>query len=67
MNKEKKSTISRREFIGAAATAATLTVVPRYVLGGAGNTPPSQKLNIAGIGVGGQGYYDLQSAPDGRL
>jgi len=30
-------------------------IVPRHVLGGAGYTAPSEKLNIAGIGVGGQG------------
>jgi predicted dehydrogenase len=35
------------------------TIVPRHVLGGAGNTPPSEKLNIAGIGIGGQGADDL--------
>lgn len=55
----KKKRISRRDFIGAAATAAAFTIVPRHVLGGSGNTPPSEKLNIAGIGVGGQGAGDL--------
>jgi predicted dehydrogenase len=34
--------------------------VPRHVLGGAGQTPPSEKLNIAGVGVGGQGGWDLE-------
>jgi len=34
-------------------------IVPRYVLGGARHTAPSEKLNIAGIGVGGQGASDL--------
>ncbi len=55
----KKKTISRRQFMGAAAGVATFTVVPRHVLGGAGNTAPSDKLNIAGIGIGGQGRSDL--------
>jgi len=50
--------ISRRHFMGAAAVAA-LTVVPRHVLGGVGNVPPSEKLNIAGIGIGGRGEGDL--------
>ncbi len=36
-------------------------MVPRHVLGGAGNVPPSGKLNIAGIGVGGQGAGDLMN------
>jgi predicted dehydrogenase len=51
--------ISRRDFIGAAATAAAFTIVPRHVLGGPRNIPPSEKLNIAGIGVGGQGAGDI--------
>jgi predicted dehydrogenase len=54
--------ISRRDFISSSAiTAASLTIVPRYVLGGSGNVPPSEKLNIAGIGVGGQGRWDLDN------
>ncbi|MBL7154510.1 MAG: Gfo/Idh/MocA family oxidoreductase [Phycisphaerae bacterium] len=53
--------ISRRGFLGAAGAVGVFTVVPRYVLGGAGNTAPSEKLNIAGIGVGGQGGGDLNA------
>ncbi|HLB72435.1 MAG TPA: Gfo/Idh/MocA family oxidoreductase, partial [Sedimentisphaerales bacterium] len=52
--------VSRRDFIGGLTAAAAFTIVPRHVLGGAGSTPPSEKLNIAGIGVGGQGASDLQ-------
>ena len=49
-------TISRRGFIGKATSGVVaLTIVPRHVLGGTGQTPPSEKLNIAGIGMGGQG------------
>jgi predicted dehydrogenase len=36
-------------------------VVPSYVLGLRGQTAPSSKLNIAGIGIGGQGGSDLSS------
>ena len=55
--------VSRREFIGsAAAAAATITIVPSYVLGGPGKRPPSEKLGIAQIGCGGKGYGDLRSA-----
>jgi predicted dehydrogenase len=50
------SRITRREFIGAAASAAALTIVTRHVLGGSGTRPPSEKLNIACIGVGGKGF-----------
>lgn len=47
--------MKRRRFLQSAATlAAGFYIVPRHVLG-QGQTPPSAKLNIAGIGVGGQG------------
>jgi predicted dehydrogenase len=56
------NTINRRDFLKAAAAAsaapAFLSIVPRHVLG-MGQTPPSDKLNIAGIGVGGKGAADL--------
>ncbi len=40
---------------------AAFTIVPRHVLGGAGRTAPSEKLNIACIGVGGKGYEDVMN------
>lgn len=43
------------------AGVAAFTIVPRHVLGGPGTGPPSEKLNIAGVGVGGQGAADLQA------
>jgi predicted dehydrogenase len=51
--------MSRRDFMSGAAAVAAFTIVPRHVLGGAGNKAPSEKLNIAGIGVGGQGGGDI--------
>ena len=57
--------ISRRRLLGA-ATAAAFTIVPRHVLG-QGQTPPSDKLNIAGIGIGGQGGEDLKKFPDENI
>ena len=54
--------MQRREFIKTlSATAATFTIVPGHVLGGPGQTPPSEKLNIAGVGIGGKGYSDLKN------
>ncbi len=51
--------LSRRSFITkAATTAAAITIVPRNVLG-RGFTPPSDMLNIAGVGVGGMGRTNL--------
>src|SRR3989475_12909259 len=48
------TTIPRREFVGTVASAAALSIVPRHVLG-RGYRPPSDKLNVACIGVGGMG------------
>jgi predicted dehydrogenase len=53
--------ISRRQFIGrSAAAAAGVMIVPRAVLGGPGYIPPSDKVNIACIGVGGMGHNDTK-------
>ncbi|WP_266365829.1 Gfo/Idh/MocA family protein [Tellurirhabdus rosea] len=50
---------SRREFLKVSSLAATsFFIVPRHVIG-KGFVPPSDKLNIAGIGVGGKGRSDL--------
>src|ERR1700739_1103446 len=51
--------ISRRNFLATTAPgAAAALLVPRHVLG-RGFVPPSDKLNIAGIGVGGMGRVNL--------
>ena len=49
--------VSRRKFLRQTTTAAALgfSIVPRRVLGGAGHVPPSDKVNLAFIGVGAQG------------
>ena len=50
----------RRDFLkAAAAAAASLTIVPRHVLGGRGRQAPSDRLHVAGIGVGGMGAVNL--------
>ena len=63
-----RSSASRREFLAQAGTAALgFTIVPRYVLGGRGFVPPSDKVNIAFIGVGSQGQrvmLDFLREPD---
>ncbi|MCB0522082.1 MAG: Gfo/Idh/MocA family oxidoreductase [Lewinellaceae bacterium] len=56
-SKQKKQTphLTRRDFVKTAGlTAAGFMIVPRHVIG-RGYTPPSDKVNIAGIGVGGRG------------
>src|SRR4051794_20661756 len=51
--------ISRRNFMtDVALTGAGLTIVPRHVLG-RGQAAPSDRLNVAAVGVGGQGRSDL--------
>jgi predicted dehydrogenase len=60
LNKEQDGKLSRREFIGAAAAAATFTFIPRHVLGGRRYISPSEKLNVACIGVGGMGGSDVR-------
>ncbi len=51
---------SRRQFLKAGAGVAAFTIVSNTVLGKAfGHTAPSDKLNIAGIGVGGMGRRNL--------
>src|SRR6202163_4802181 len=55
----KKSNLSRRKFLANVATGgAAIAIVPRHVLG-RGFTPPSDMLNVAGVGVGGMGRTNL--------
>ena len=56
--KTKGSALSRRNFLKNAAVVAGAMIVPRHVLG-KGFVAPSDKLLIAGIGVGGKGKSDI--------
>jgi len=40
-------------------TAMGFTIVPRHVLGGPGQIPPSERIHAAGIGAGGMGGGDI--------
>ena len=56
MNEKKiRTRATRRQFLGAASAAAAFALVPRHVLGGARFVAPSEKVNIAIVGAGGQG------------
>jgi predicted dehydrogenase len=54
--------LTRRAFLAtsAAAAAGTFTLLPRQVLGGANQTPPSGKLNLAFVGASGRGADNLR-------
>ena len=52
--------LTRRQFLrGTAFSTAAFMVAPGGVLGLRGAASPNQKLNLAGIGLGGQGAHDL--------
>jgi predicted dehydrogenase len=61
-DKETIGKTNRRAFAKAATAISAFTIVPRHVLGGPDHTAPSDKLNVAGIGVGGQGGGDIRNA-----
>ena len=52
--------MNRRSFLKAsAASALAFQFIPSRAFGADAATRPSQKLNIAGIGIGGQGGHDI--------
>jgi predicted dehydrogenase len=54
--------VSRRGFVKASSLAlAGVTILPRHVLGGKGFIAPSDKLNVAGVGIGGMGKSNLNA------
>ncbi|MEJ2703097.1 MAG: hypothetical protein P8Z79_11710 [Sedimentisphaerales bacterium] len=61
------SKLSRRHFLHAGAAAATFAFVPRHVFGA---YAPSEKVNVAIIGTGGQGTVNMKqlfNEPDVRI
>jgi predicted dehydrogenase len=52
---------SRRQFVATTAAAAAAMIVPRHVLGGRGFVAPSDTVNVALVGAGGQGLTNLRS------
>ncbi len=62
----KRDSITRRKFVaGATGAAAGVTILPRHVLGGVGYKAPSDKLNVAVVGCGGQGASDATELVQG--
>jgi len=72
MNTSKKTNskhgtgFTRRHFMKGAASAAAFMIVPRHVLGN-GVTAPSDKLNVAGIGIGGMGKSNIKNLSDENI
>ncbi len=52
--------LSRRNFLRNTAAVTSFLVLKSAVLGREGHASPNEKLNIAGIGIGGQGASDVE-------
>ena len=62
-----RSDLNRRKFLGSAAASGVVAIVPRHVLGGTAHVAPSEKITLAHIGMGTQGFNelgDLLAAPE---
>ncbi len=62
-----KRSLSRRRLLSGMAAGATAAIIPRSVLGGPGQPSANNKLNIAGVGVGGMGTHDIRTAPSENI
>ena len=59
---DRKNNVSRRRFLGtSAAAAAGITILPSNTIAGLGHKAPSDKLNIAAVGIGGMGFANLKN------
>jgi len=57
-----KISVSRRSFLGTTAVAAAgITIIPSHAVAGLGHVAPSDKLNIAAVGVGGMGNSNIRN------
>ncbi len=56
------SKVSRRKFVASSAIAAAgLTILPSGIISARGRIAPSDKLNIAGVGIGGMGHSNIDN------
>ena len=59
------SKIARRRFLAAGVFGGSAPLIlPRRLLAGSGETPPSDKIRVGAIGVGGRGSLLLQQLPE---
>lgn len=64
------TTVTRRSFLQAAVAVSAPLIVPAQVLGRGGLVPPSERITIGCIGVGGQGQGNLRNfiaQPDAQV
>ena len=67
-NKPKDINKSRREFLKKSSVAFLgVSILPSHVIAGLGHTAPRDKLNVAGIGVGGMGRWNLKNIKDQNI
>jgi predicted dehydrogenase len=52
--------LTRRRFLANTAGVVAASLLPRHLLAGAASPPPSERLNVAIIGTGGQGITHIQ-------
>ena len=61
---------TRRRFLQTTATAMAATIVAPHVLGGPRHVAPSDKVNVALVGAGGQGRTNMRALfrePDAQV
>ncbi len=64
---QKHSDFSRRDFLKTSAVlTSAVMVVPRHVVAASKSTSASERINIAGIGVGGMGAGDIDAVSKGN-
>lgn len=61
MEGKKNNLMNRRDFMKTAGAVSAFSIIPSNLLGGANKIAPSDKLNIAGIGIGGMGGSNLKN------
>jgi len=62
-----KRGFKRRTFLRSVGAAGVFSILPRRLIAGSGEAPPSETVRFAAVGVGGQGRADLKGLTDAKL
>jgi predicted dehydrogenase len=65
--KSQGRTIARRDLLKSVAGMAAVSVMPQSFFIGAAGKSPNEKLNIAGVGIGGMGRNNLKRCEDENI